>query len=399
MSVAVVHSRALAGVDAPGVTVEVHIAGGLPGIHLVGLPDTEVREARDRVRAALAERAIRIPRAQGHGQPRAGGPAEGVGSLRPADRARHSRGHRADPGRRLCRLRVRGRARADRRVARRARRARHGAVRTARRSRVRPAGGLSRRSGARARRHGLRRAHAARRLRALDGSRAAARSGGVRAGCVRGVARPRRRARPGARQARARDRRGRRAFAAACWAARHGQVDACAAAASAACRRSARKSRSRSRRSLRSPGASIPGRLGASVRFARRTTRRAAWRSSAAAATRGPARSRSRTTACCSSTSCRSGIAACSRCCASRSSPASIHISRAARHSTFPAQFQLVAAMNPCPCGWLGDASGRCSLHAGPSDALSRPRVRAARSTASISRSRCRRFPRTSWHR
>ncbi len=37
-----------------------------------------------------------------------------------------------------------------------------------------------------------------------------------------------------------------------------------------------------------------------------------------------------------------------------------IHISRAARQSTFPAQFQLVAAMNPCPCGWLGDASGRC---------------------------------------
>jgi magnesium chelatase family protein len=38
-----------------------------------------------------------------------------------------------------------------------------------------------------------------------------------------------------------------------------------------------------------------------------------------------------------------------------------IHISRAARQSTFPAQFQLVAAMNPCPCGWLGDASGRCA--------------------------------------
>ncbi len=37
-----------------------------------------------------------------------------------------------------------------------------------------------------------------------------------------------------------------------------------------------------------------------------------------------------------------------------------IHISRAARQSTFPAQFQLVAAMNPCPCGWLGHASGRC---------------------------------------
>jgi magnesium chelatase family protein len=37
-----------------------------------------------------------------------------------------------------------------------------------------------------------------------------------------------------------------------------------------------------------------------------------------------------------------------------------IHLSRAARQSTFPAQFQLVAAMNPCPCGWLGHASGRC---------------------------------------
>jgi magnesium chelatase family protein len=37
-----------------------------------------------------------------------------------------------------------------------------------------------------------------------------------------------------------------------------------------------------------------------------------------------------------------------------------IHISRAARQSSFPAQFQLVAAMNPCPCGWLGDIRGRC---------------------------------------
>ena len=35
-------------------------------------------------------------------------------------------------------------------------------------------------------------------------------------------------------------------------------------------------------------------------------------------------------------------------------------ISRAARQCAFPAQFQFVAAMNPCPCGWLGDPSGRC---------------------------------------
>jgi magnesium chelatase family protein len=37
-----------------------------------------------------------------------------------------------------------------------------------------------------------------------------------------------------------------------------------------------------------------------------------------------------------------------------------IHISRAARQCAFPAQFQFVAAMNPCPCGWLGHPSGRC---------------------------------------
>jgi magnesium chelatase family protein len=37
-----------------------------------------------------------------------------------------------------------------------------------------------------------------------------------------------------------------------------------------------------------------------------------------------------------------------------------IMISRAARQAEYPARFQLVAAMNPCPCGWLGDTSGRC---------------------------------------
>ncbi len=37
-----------------------------------------------------------------------------------------------------------------------------------------------------------------------------------------------------------------------------------------------------------------------------------------------------------------------------------ITISRAARQTDFPARFQLIAAMNPCPCGYLGDASGRC---------------------------------------
>jgi len=53
MSLAVLRSRALAGMMAPEVTVEVHIASGLPSFTLVGLPDTEVKEARDRVRAAI----------------------------------------------------------------------------------------------------------------------------------------------------------------------------------------------------------------------------------------------------------------------------------------------------------------------------------------------------------
>ena len=53
MDVAVVLSRGLSGLDAPLVRVEAHVGGGLPQFHIVGLPDTEVKEARDRVRAAL----------------------------------------------------------------------------------------------------------------------------------------------------------------------------------------------------------------------------------------------------------------------------------------------------------------------------------------------------------
>jgi len=61
MSLAVLHSRALAGMDAPPVTVEVHLANGLPSFTIVGLPDTEVRESRDRVRAALTNCRFEFP--------------------------------------------------------------------------------------------------------------------------------------------------------------------------------------------------------------------------------------------------------------------------------------------------------------------------------------------------
>ena len=53
MSLALVHSRARAGIHAPAVRVEVHLSGGLPATQIVGLPEAAVRESRDRVRAAL----------------------------------------------------------------------------------------------------------------------------------------------------------------------------------------------------------------------------------------------------------------------------------------------------------------------------------------------------------
>ncbi len=53
MSLAVLYSRALCGMEAALVTVEVHLANGLPSFTIVGLPETEVKESKDRVRAAL----------------------------------------------------------------------------------------------------------------------------------------------------------------------------------------------------------------------------------------------------------------------------------------------------------------------------------------------------------
>lgn len=61
MSLAVLASRALVGLQAPEVSVEVHLANGLPAFTLVGLPDVEVREARDRVRAALQTGQFEFP--------------------------------------------------------------------------------------------------------------------------------------------------------------------------------------------------------------------------------------------------------------------------------------------------------------------------------------------------
>ena len=61
MGLAIAFSRGLDGLHAPKVTVEAHIANGLPSFTLVGLPDTEVKEARDRVRAAIVNSGFEFP--------------------------------------------------------------------------------------------------------------------------------------------------------------------------------------------------------------------------------------------------------------------------------------------------------------------------------------------------
>jgi magnesium chelatase family protein len=61
MSLAVIHSRALNALDAAEVTVEVHLTNGLPSFTLVGLVDTEVKEARERVRAAIQNSGLEFP--------------------------------------------------------------------------------------------------------------------------------------------------------------------------------------------------------------------------------------------------------------------------------------------------------------------------------------------------
>ncbi len=61
MSLAVVYSRALTGMSAPEVVVECHLGNGLPAFNLVGLAEAEVREARDRVRAAIQQSGYEFP--------------------------------------------------------------------------------------------------------------------------------------------------------------------------------------------------------------------------------------------------------------------------------------------------------------------------------------------------
>jgi len=61
MSLAVVYSRGRSGIDAPQVTVEVHVSSGLPALNIVGLPETAVKESKDRVRGAIINSHFEFP--------------------------------------------------------------------------------------------------------------------------------------------------------------------------------------------------------------------------------------------------------------------------------------------------------------------------------------------------
>ena len=346
---------------------------------IVGLPEAAVREAKDRVRAAIQCAQFEFPARAHHRQPRAGGPAQGRRPLRPADRARHPRRQRADPARRTCsdyeflgELGLTGELRAIDGVLPAALAAAQGRAQADRAARQR------RRSGAGARSRGQHRAHAA-------GSRAArCRAASTLPAAIalptRAHARPGhvRRARPGACAARAGSRGRRRPPPAADRPARLRQD----AAGRAPDRPAARSQRSRSAgsRGDRVGQRSRPGSraLARAAVSHRRTTPPARWRWSAAASQPRPGEI----------SLAHNGVLFLDelpewdrRALEVLREPLEsgvVTISRAARQSEFPARFQLVAAMNPCPCGWAGDPSGRCRCNADSDPALSRQDFRAA---------------------
>jgi magnesium chelatase family protein len=95
---AVLKSRALAGMAAPEVTVEVHLGRGLPAFTIVGLADTEVKEARERVRAAIQNAHFEFPASRITVNLAPADLPKESGALRPAHRAGHPR--RLGPDRR-----------------------------------------------------------------------------------------------------------------------------------------------------------------------------------------------------------------------------------------------------------------------------------------------------------
>ena len=96
MSLAVVFSRAHTGIEATLVTVEVHLSGGLPGFSIVGLAETAVKEAKDRVRSALLTLKLRVSETAHHRQPGSRRAAQARRAIRSADCSGNPRRIRPD---------------------------------------------------------------------------------------------------------------------------------------------------------------------------------------------------------------------------------------------------------------------------------------------------------------
>ena len=114
---AAVASATLSGAVGRPVSVEVHVSNGLPGFTIVGLPDAAVREARDRVRAAVLSSGLPWPLRRITVQPGALGGAQGRRRTRPPDRRRAPRRHRRAESRLRRGPRLLRRARAQRLAA------------------------------------------------------------------------------------------------------------------------------------------------------------------------------------------------------------------------------------------------------------------------------------------
>ncbi len=352
---------AFEGIEARAVDVQVQVAPGLPAFNVVGLADKAVSEARERVRAALVASGLALP-------------ARRITvNLAPADLPKEGSHYDlpialglmaaigAIPGDALSGFTVLGELGLDGSIA---------AV----------AGVLPAAIGANARGEGLicpgrlrRRGrlgepgHGDHRGALADPARQSfPRHAGARPPAAEG-ARGRRRARrpqghqgPGERQARARGRRRRRAQSADGRPARRRQVDAGGAAAddpaAADAGRIARSlddriGRRRRSRTVRSP---IAG------RSARRIIPPACRRWSAAACARGPAKSRSRITACSFSTSSPEFQPQALDSLRQPLETGEVAIARANHRVTYPARFMLVAAMNPCRCGRASEPGFAC---------------------------------------
>ena len=302
-----VSTVAFEGIEARAVDVQVQVAPGLPRFNLVGLADKAVSEARERVRSALTASGLALPARRITVNLAPGRPAEGRQPLRSADCARPDGRHRRDPAGCAGRLHRARRARPRRLDCAGRGRAAGGDRRQRPRRRI----DLPRRLRLRGRlgqpRHSDRRrflADPARQSFQGHAGAVAAKAAGARG---RGnVARPARHQGPGERQARARNRRRRRPSPPDDRQPRRGQIDAggaaavdpaAAVAAGAARNLDDRLGRGRARRRRTDQRA---------ARSAHRIIRPAWPRSPAAASAQSPARYRSRTTACCFSTNCRS---------------------------------------------------------------------------------------------